>query len=826
MNEIPPFSLHRQRQNLRWSSKKSFLLVTLAFLLTVCGPTHASNTHGLPSTDAELRAYFGDALTPYIVDASCKPAVPASGLTLAAFACQAYIYTTTDELLYVNQAAAAVGPLNQGNGTYWLAVHKDTTGTLTGWTRQGQTHYVWQLSATPPAAPSQGILLASITVTSSNITAVTPITKPLTNQCGDMEALWHVLLVHCHATSGSGTDSNPWVGWDTAIDWTQSNVVYTFVNGTYEWATPITVSGGHVAFVGQGPASTILRYTGHTLTALTFSAGNPNSFNEGHIGRFQITPKFSDAVKTAIAFYDIRQSWVHDIWVANWYGGAASIGMQWYGRDTTTYERLVVDAERPMLFSPPQWGFLGTALDSSTLRDIQLGQLVAPSAAAYPCLEVQDNATFARISFEGYHAYIKCKHGIYINNPNSPNTNGELIIQNVNWEQNTDPTGWMIYINGNNQKGHIQGLTIRNVYGGAAGNGIYLKGIQYGALLDNVWWIGWFGNGTGQPGVPLKVDAQAGLGTSTYTSGGTATGAANQTCTVINLNTCNSDAKGLLILTAANTLKPGQFIFPNNNPPPAVPSCTKPPTAGTLSNGSATCSGSIVLVGDTLGDGTFNGLTIVNSFMDGDKGANMGFPDAAHGQDPCDLSSGAAKGSHSCILGLRKVRSDNIALGDIGLNAVYAGNNAPSPLPNMTLMGSTLNFPQPGLLPVTIASASGALSAGQSVTPFLSLIDCPTGLDPCTGSFKSARLQVTIQSADQTIMDAADVYVNPLEWGNFPNVVRCLACSPNITANQIAGKFNVFHDSQPLASPNRGFFGFLNNLSVAVNWQAILWIVY
>jgi len=127
-------------------------------------------THALPDQTRQRQQWAGDSQQPYLVS-GCTPSVPGA-LTLGAFACEGYVRdATTSELLYVNQAAAAVGPLNGGNGTYWLALHRDTSSSVASWTRQAGTHYLWRLTASKPADPSGGLVFSKITVAGGVITA-------------------------------------------------------------------------------------------------------------------------------------------------------------------------------------------------------------------------------------------------------------------------------------------------------------------------------------------------------------------------------------------------------------------------------------------------------------------------------------------------------------------------------------------------------------------------------------------------------------------------------------------------------------------------------
>jgi hypothetical protein len=147
------------------------VLLTLLLGLTLVAPALGANTHGNASIP-EPQFWFGEALAPFVAS-GCLPTVPAASLTLGAFACTGYVRGAASDLVYVSQASQAVGPLTSGNGTYWVAVHRDTSTSVPGWTRQPGTHYLWKLSSSKPAEPSAGLTVAQITVSGGAITAVT-----------------------------------------------------------------------------------------------------------------------------------------------------------------------------------------------------------------------------------------------------------------------------------------------------------------------------------------------------------------------------------------------------------------------------------------------------------------------------------------------------------------------------------------------------------------------------------------------------------------------------------------------------------------------------
>lgn len=141
--------------------------------LTLNGPTHIDNPlwySGAGTLVVNYRDFAVDAGGSFFVS-GCTPSIPGASLTLAAFACRGNI-NSNSLWTHAYQVAAAVGPLNAGNGEYWIAFHRDTTTAVSGWVRQGSTHYLWQFSATQPVPPTGGALFAGVTVAAGAITNV------------------------------------------------------------------------------------------------------------------------------------------------------------------------------------------------------------------------------------------------------------------------------------------------------------------------------------------------------------------------------------------------------------------------------------------------------------------------------------------------------------------------------------------------------------------------------------------------------------------------------------------------------------------------------
>ena len=53
-------------------------------------------------------------------------------------------------------------------------------------------------------------------------------------------------------TGGSGTSGDPWTGWNTNIDWTQSGITYVFPKGVWAYSVGIQIDGQSISIIGLG----------------------------------------------------------------------------------------------------------------------------------------------------------------------------------------------------------------------------------------------------------------------------------------------------------------------------------------------------------------------------------------------------------------------------------------------------------------------------------------------------------------------------------------------------------------------------------------------
>jgi hypothetical protein len=220
----------------------------------------SENTHGTADETQERQAWFNDALRPY-VHSGGLPTVPSSSLTLGTFATTAYVLGASDGLVYVRQAAAAVGPLNAGNGEYFVAIHRNTSSSVSSWTRQAGSHYVWRQTASLPADPSGGLVLAQITVAAGAITAVVDRRRPASFA---RTGLYDVTDPLYGAVGDASTDDTTAI--QAAVDGlAATGGVVWFPLGTYKLTKEIRIYYDNILCRGAGWGSTLKMFSGGSL---------------------------------------------------------------------------------------------------------------------------------------------------------------------------------------------------------------------------------------------------------------------------------------------------------------------------------------------------------------------------------------------------------------------------------------------------------------------------------------------------------------------------------------------------------------------------------
>ena len=227
-----------------------------------------ANTHGIPDSRVEEMARDSDLLAPVILGSTL--AVPSPpGLTFDSFSAAGYVRAgVPGQLHYVTQGTVPVS-LAGTDGLYWLAIHHDTSTTVAGWSRVAGSHYLLRASATPPAEPVGGLILASVTVAGGVITAIdTSVNRPSGK------------IAYGSASGGLAFDTN--LTWDGGTLWAfgsmeaRRHVVENYAgNDATSFITDLAAEGGtnRWAILTLGNAPSHLGGALHVVGRLTGANG-------------------------------------------------------------------------------------------------------------------------------------------------------------------------------------------------------------------------------------------------------------------------------------------------------------------------------------------------------------------------------------------------------------------------------------------------------------------------------------------------------------------------------------------------------------------------
>lgn len=463
------------------------LLVLSLLLLLIPGLALGANTHGTSSVDAEMRATLGDMFMPHLVPGACLPSVPGSGLTFSAFACKGYVRGSTADLVYVTQASKAIGPLNAGNGTYWLAIHRDTSSTVSGWTRQTASHYLWKLASTQPADPSGGLVFQQVTVASGNITAVYSVAF-----VGPVAAVSRTQFVQTYATSGDGTASRPWDGWQDKLPWGASYMDYQFPSGYYavSGAAPIVITGQFVNV--RGTFNTIVKFTptAHDQAAITLGATPTANAGQNKVYLVEgLTCVSSDTTyrKVCLKLLDVSSVTIQHIRMTEntWVGGSASTAVRIEGRELIDIVHCTLTGDQPLWLGgatqDPPFATNQHNLDKVT---VSKSFLLADGVVA-PVIKVDPQTYVFQLSFEG-NVWQRGSDGFYAAGMTTTISWHQVRFRDNRWENTIlNPAGHCITI-GFTSGQVVYGLTIIDQWceGSDTAYGVKLRNVRNPTFIN------------------------------------------------------------------------------------------------------------------------------------------------------------------------------------------------------------------------------------------------------------------------------------------------------------------------------------------------------
>jgi hypothetical protein len=253
-----------------------------------------------------------------------------------------------------------------------------------------------------------------------------------------------------------------------------------------------------------------------------------------------------------------------------------------------------------------------------------------------------------------------------------------------------------------------------------------------------------------------------------YLSGGTITGTAGQTCNVSNFNNGASGASATLQLTGSNAVAAGTALIMVSGGSGA----TAPPTQATLSNGSATCSGTIQLSQIVGLRGQYCYLTNFNNGSSGATatvtltgtntiagGSPLAITDGGMGATSAPTQALLTSGTAHCAgqaalssVALTPVPSCSSAIGTLSFQVGDSAIATINPTTNV------ITAQQPGTTAVTATIAQSSSAAGYFST-------CPPAsikVSLANGADKGVVAQGVTQNLTTTVLDTQGNPINGL----------------------------------------------------------------
>lgn len=257
----------------------------------------------------------------------------------------------------------------------------------------------------------------------------------------------------------------------------QSTLQVSLDGTTYFLTSGLTISTDSVSIEGAGFYATILQFnpslSGDVCLNFTAGASMLSFCRLANLGMLStsLTPK------VGVRIVDTTEFEMENVKINGFTSTAKdSIGIQTRGRQANSFRDITITADTPISIEN----------NPNSLLDVdhyQLTNLYLVADVTKPCISVADGVNLSNITFDGYQSWVQGKHGFYYNDTTTviPNSYG-LVIKNVRWEQNTDDTGYLIYISSNT---NLERLLIENTMGGGVhGNQFYFRKVIQATFIN------------------------------------------------------------------------------------------------------------------------------------------------------------------------------------------------------------------------------------------------------------------------------------------------------------------------------------------------------
>jgi len=295
-----------------------------------------------------------------------------------------------------------------------------------------------------------------------------------------------IVSVKDFGAKGDGTTDDT-AAIQAAIDAVGSQGTVHVPSGTYVVSSTIQITRDRVHLLGAGAwASTLLFAPAADGTCLRLGKTASAVLFQGSVKGLCFFSHDATHNKTAIELVDTSGYVLEDIVVGGtervgrsmYWSGGASTGIRCRGREACSVHRIYVYADIPIRISPnPNHSI---SIDHFHFSDCYL------SANANPVVLIDSNVNLTQVTFDGYQPWVGGTHGLYWVDTETTRVSNGLALCNIRWEQGETISAYAIYIKHNYQ---LQGLRVRQTYGGIDRNSFYLRKVS-DVLFDSIYHAG------------------------------------------------------------------------------------------------------------------------------------------------------------------------------------------------------------------------------------------------------------------------------------------------------------------------------------------------
>lgn len=268
---------------------------------------------------------------------------------------------------------------------------------------------------------------------------------------------------------------------DDEIDWAAFRAAFAAAGGNSQVVAPpgeyvinktVPITKHRVHFSGAGLHATKIYFRPESAATLFLVDGEDEQYWQGSLRNFALDASDSASVqKIGIDLVNTSDYLIENISVRNWTGNT-SIGIRFRGRELTTARKLNVFADVPVYIgqNPYRDDWANIDCDHLHLQDCYLGPLVSTG----DCIRVQDGILLTNLTIDGYQAWVKGRHGLYVNSTTGTLAWQDIAISNVRREQE-ETEGYVVYLAASTHQ--IQNVSCRNIKAGVY-NGYYLRNVK------------------------------------------------------------------------------------------------------------------------------------------------------------------------------------------------------------------------------------------------------------------------------------------------------------------------------------------------------------